>query len=114
MLFGAVFGGLQYPVVAASFMATWVLGRVLYTYGYVSGASRRYAYGGQLHLIGAMCVLSTSSTPLSRLSPCEQVPGHSREKEADISYFWLWSDVLCSGTLITSWTVAVQMILATL
>ncbi|CDZ98622.1 GST, gst [Phaffia rhodozyma] len=37
MIFGILFNGLEYPLLSASLGAIWVLGRVLYTYGYHTG-----------------------------------------------------------------------------
>lgn len=49
VLFGALFSGLVYPVAAASLLFCWVVGRVLFTYGYSTGTpSKRYSYGGHL------------------------------------------------------------------
>ena len=53
MLFGALFSGLAHPVIAASFLASWVVGRFAFTYGYATGSpAARYHFGGQLHILG--------------------------------------------------------------
>ncbi|KAL7413089.1 membrane-associated proteins in eicosanoid and glutathione metabolism [Mrakia frigida] len=53
MLFASLFSGLAYPITAAALLATWVVGRVLFTYGYVTGnPAARYHYGGMFHIIG--------------------------------------------------------------
>jgi len=46
ILFATVFMGLKYPLSAAGLGAAWVVGRILYTTGYVAG--NRYGRGGQL------------------------------------------------------------------
>ncbi|CED82387.1 GST, gst [Phaffia rhodozyma] len=58
MLFGILFNGLFFPKISAALGACWVIGRILFTYGYVTGnPMARYHYGGQLHILGAIGTL---------------------------------------------------------
>ena len=53
MLAGILFNGIAFPRASAALGAAWVVGRFLYTYGYVTGEPQaRYKFGGMLHLIG--------------------------------------------------------------
>ena len=45
VLFGVLYSGLRYPVLAASLGATWTIGRVLYTIGYTTGDPQKRMYG---------------------------------------------------------------------
>lgn len=77
MLFGLLFNGLAYPKLSAAFGASWVVGRFLYTYGYVTGRPEaRYSYGGSAsfpylssiaHLILTRTLCTRSSAPPHRL-----------------------------------------------
>jgi len=54
--------GLRYPHIAASFCAAFVVGRVAYTRGYLTGdPSKRYAQGGVLNAIGLVGLAVTST-----------------------------------------------------
>jgi len=59
---GLVLTGLKYPILASALGATWIIGRVLYTLGYITGdPAKRNTRGGSLHLIGALGLMLSST-----------------------------------------------------
>ncbi|KAF8578438.1 membrane-associated proteins in eicosanoid and glutathione metabolism [Ramaria rubella] len=65
-LFFLLFSGLTYPTVAAILGALWVLGRVVYTIGYVTGDPAKRTYGF-FNFIGPLGLLFIASWSVVKL-----------------------------------------------
>ncbi|KAL8284244.1 hypothetical protein RQP46_004993 [Phenoliferia psychrophenolica] len=60
-LFALLYTGIEYPTLAAGSGAFWVLGRIIYTLGYVSGNPKKRMPGSLLFHIGSLGLLVGST-----------------------------------------------------